>query len=508
MDQLALSRRAFLRNAGAALGTLSMAGFPAVSQTPSRPKNLICFLCDDIGAQELGCYGNTAHQTPHLDALAKSGVRFETFYATPVCSPTRVCLMTGRYGFRTGWCNMRGWHTGVPADDADLARDEQNFAELLRPLGYTTGFAGKWQLTGDHLKTMLPDAGFQESLMWIYKNYLASGEPYKGGYFPPDGTKTSRYWHPGLARDGVHFVTTADDYGPDMFRDFSLEFIRKHKSEPFFLYYPMVLTHQPWVRTPDTPDLEGHGKPQHLKANVEYADKIVGAIVQELDALGIREDTIVMFVGDNGTQGRGKATPTEWGARVPFIVNCPGTVQSGVVSGELSDISDVVPTLVEFAGGAMPEGTPLDGKSLVPYLTGRAEHHRDWVFSFLGQYRILRDKQWLLEQNSPDDFGQMFYCGESRDGTGYKEVTQSDDPEVLGARKRFEEILANLPSPESTAEDRYLFARQTNKKMEGLNDYLRDLKDVVPRKLPAMPPGVDSASADRRAANRSSEDDE
>lgn len=488
MQQRALTRRSFLSASAAGVASAAF-GVGSARAASRRPKNIVCILCDDMGAEELACYGNTLHNTPNLDALAASGTRFETFYATPVCSPTRVCLMTGRYGFRTGWCNMRGRGAGGPSRrDVDLARDERNFAQLLAPEGYATGFAGKWQLTGDRLETMLSDAGFQESLMWIYTSYLDEDEPYQGGYYPLDGDKSSRYWRPGLARNGLHFATSPTDYGPDMFCEFCLDFIRDHAHEPFLLYYPMALIHRPWVATPDAPDLEGHNSDEHLKANVEYTDKIVGRIVDELDALGIREDTVVIFVGDNGTQVAGKSTPTEWGARVPCIVSCPGTVQSGLVSRELSDISDILPAMLDFAGVEQPRDIMLDGVNLAPYLRGETDTHRDMVFSFLGQYRILRSREYLLEQNSADDFGQFFYCGEHRNGRDYVDVTDSREPKHLAARAHFEMWLMGYLAPPTTLEERREFEAHTIPKLESLNRHLKKLDRRIPlRRVPPMP---------------------
>jgi arylsulfatase A len=149
MQQSSISRRTFLLSsalgaAGAAFGV----SVPRVAASTGR-KNIICILCDDMGAEELACYGNTAHQTPNLDALAAAGTRFETFYASPVCSPTRVCLMTGRYGFRTGWCNMRGRSAGSPPrDTVDLARDERNFANCLRMRAMPRGSPGNGNSRG------------------------------------------------------------------------------------------------------------------------------------------------------------------------------------------------------------------------------------------------------------------------------------------------------------------------------------------------------------------------
>jgi arylsulfatase A len=156
-----------------------------------------------------------------------------------------------------------------------------------------------------------------------------------------------------------------------------------------------------------------------------------------------------MFTADNGTGGEGKATPTELGSRVPMIVNCPGTVQPVGLSHALVDTSDVMPTLVEMSGAKLPAGHPIDGRSFAPILRGEKSDVRDWVFSYLGDRRVLRTKRYLLENNHPDDFGTLYDCGDSRDGTGYVDVTNSDAPEVRQVKQQFEQILATKPVPKA-----------------------------------------------------------
>jgi arylsulfatase A-like enzyme len=196
-----------------------------------------------------------------------------------------------------------------------------------------------------------------------------------------------------------------------------------------------------------------------LKSNVEYMDHLVGRIVDALDELGLRENTILFFTGDNGTGGDGKGKTIERGVRVPMIVNCPKRVKP-TVSDELVDLSDVLPTLAELAGAPLPEGVTIDGRSFARHLRGEPYKAREWIFSYLAYDRMLRDKRWLLEGK-----GTFYDCGTSRDGTNYKEVTNSDDPEVVEARKRFERILSKLPAP----------ARPNSQKPEG-----RRMKDEDP----------------------------
>lgn len=400
---------------------------PAASR---RPPNFVLIMADDLGAPELGCYGNTAHHTPRLDRLAETGVRFETCWATPLCSSTRVELMTGRYGFRTGWYTLIG-RPYAPPDRIDA--DEQTFADMLKPRGYVSGLAGKWQLgtINDHPR-MIFDSGFDAYYTWAWIELPTNAN------FP--GSPRQRYWHPAVIADGKHVPTNPDDYGPDLYCNWLIEFMRKNRDRPFMAYYPMCLTHQPWDPTPVV------GKPGEktgggLKPNVEYMDHLVGRIVDALDEMGLRDNTILIFTGDNGTQGAGKGKVTEMGARVPLIVNAPGRIEPKV-SGALVDLSDVMPTLAELSGAELPKGVEIDGKSFAPVLRGESEGVRDWIFSYLDVKRMLRDKRWLLEGD-----GRFYDCGDSREGKGYRDVTDSKDAEVVAARARFDKLLEKLPGP-------------------------------------------------------------
>lgn len=424
-------------------------GALATSPALARQPNLIVIMADDLGAKELGCYGHPEHRTPRLDALAKTGTQFRTCYATPVCHPTRFEIMTGQYGSHNGVFNFAN-RPGGPKGNAkveDIGANHITFAEVLKPAGYATGLAGKWQLSGE-APTLVNDCGFDEYMIWAYKNNWPPGTDYTGGYEGRGNSKPARYWHPSLVTNGKYQPTKPDDYGPDLHTDFLIDFMKRHRDEPFFVYYPMCLTHAPWLPTPDSEQngkKRGSGGPQNFQANVEYMDKLVGRIVDALDELGLRENTILFFTGDNGTGNDGKNKPTELGARVPMIVNGPGVQARGAID-DLVDLSDVLPTLADLAGTTPPSDRPIDGKSFAGVLKGQPSP-RDWIFSYLGGDRIVRDKRWLLEANSMTRPGRFYDCGESRDGTGYRDVTTSDDPEVRAARERFEKILADLPSP-------------------------------------------------------------
>jgi len=445
-----MHRREFLKSAGLTAAGVLLGAKTAFAARRERPLNFIVMMADDLGAKELGCYGNQKHLTPHLDELARTGMRFETCYSTPICHPTRFEIMTGQYGHHNGVFHFPGRRGGPQAGSAedDISR-KLTFAQMLKPLGYATAHSGKWQLTGK-VPTLINECGFDEYCMWAYKNNLPEGVKHTGGWEGKAGSKTSRYWHPSIVKNAKYVQTGPDDYGPDIFTDFVIDFVKRHKDEPFFVYYPMCLTHGPFYETPDTVKSQ-EGKFKNLKgnfkSNVEYMDKLVGRIVKALEAEGLRENTVVLFTGDNGTGGEGKGQYTELGARVPMIVNCPGVVKRLPASMELVDLSDVAPTLVDLAGGKMPEDHIIDGQSFAPLLKGKKGPTREWIYSYLADRQILRTKNWLLEDNGPGHPGRLFDCGDSRDGTGYRDVTDSRDPEVVAAKRRFKEILADKPLP-------------------------------------------------------------
>ena len=415
-----------------------------VRASAARPPNIILILADDLGAKELSCYGSTRHRTPNLDRMAAEGTRFETFFAMPLCTPTRVALMTGQYGFHNGFLGMAN-KAFVPKPNSPRKQIGNHFthADLLKSAGYATAQTGKWQLSGE-LPTLVYDAGFDEYRMWAYDHNLPAGVRHPA-HERGDRGNASRFWHPSIVQNGKYLPTRPEDFGPDMFSDFVLDFTRRHKESPFFVYYTAVLTHTPRVQTPD-PAKPGARWPAGLKSNLEYLDHLVGKLLDGLKAEGLDENTLVFFLGDNGTGGEGKATVTELGARVPCIVRGPG-VKAGVVARAPGDITDILPTLAELSGATLPKDLPVDGRSLMPLLRGETSQHRDWIYSHLDDGRVLRDARWLLEI-APGGKGEKFFdCGESRDGTGYKNVTDSAEPEAKVARARFARILAKIPEP-------------------------------------------------------------
>ena len=234
------------------------------------------------------------------------------------------------------------------------------------------------------------------------------------------GTLDRAQWQEGCRRPSTTTVPTSFPISPSSLRS-------KNKEKPFFIYYPMALVHSPYWPTPDdhpADDKKDKNSKEHWQSNIEYTDKIVGKLIAALEEMGERDNTLFMFVGDNGTGGNGKAQTTEMGCRVPFIVNGPNLVKPIGACRELVDVSDILPTCCEVAGIEIPEDHAIDGVSFVPYLKGDMTPLREWIYGYLGGGRVVRTKRWLLEDNTMQDFGVLFDCGESRNGSGYVDVTE------------------------------------------------------------------------------------
>lgn len=378
--------------AGLVAGAAVRADAGAPQPAAARP-NVILIMADDFGYELLGCNGGTSYRTPHFDRLAAGGARFEHCYVQPLCTPTRVQLMTGQY-------NVRNY-----VEFGTLDPGERTFAHLFREAGYATCIAGKWQLGRDFA---LPGHfGFDEYCLWQLTR------------------RPGRYKNAGLEINGREVDATQGEYGPDLVHAYALEFIERAKDRPFLLYYPMMLTHGPYVPTPNSPDYatapsEGEpapkgkakqrkttapaadaeqvprkvkGQPNRYFADmVEYTDQLLGTLVERLDRLGLRERTLIVFLGDNGT---GAGTKSQWngqtftggkgrtdasGMRVPLIVHWPGRVPAGRVVSDLVDSTDLLPTICAAAGIDVPSDRPMDGVSFLPAACGSEGPRREWIY--------------------------------------------------------------------------------------------------------------------------------
>jgi hypothetical protein len=422
----------------------------------TRRPNFLLILADDTSPEQFGCYGNPDSNTPNIDALASTGVQFNTAWATPMCSPTRALLVTGRYASRTGV-----WHNDlrIPMADHgrwDWAQAHLTFAQVLRANGYRTALSGKIMALGGSVYS--DDVGFDEQYFHGRTlNDLPKGATFEGLFegkynFPDAKPVPSRYWHPCIIGNGKLVETGPDDFGPDLYTDFLIDFMARHKEQPFLAYFPMNLIHDiaggglPTMPSGDGSGSNTGGSPE---AMVAYADMLVGRLVSALDELGLRENTIVIFAGDNGASHGSKMHATENGPRVPFVVNGPGIIKTRGPTDALMDFSDIFPTFVEFSQSKLPDGYRVDGKSLVPFLTGQTDTHRDWIASYIATARMVRTRQWLLEAADPvygKAEGRIYNCGSSHLRRDYKQVDQSD-PAVAEVRKTFDALLEKIPFP-------------------------------------------------------------
>ncbi|MDW7691432.1 sulfatase-like hydrolase/transferase [Flammeovirgaceae bacterium SG7u.111] len=350
--------------------------------TPEKKPNIILIMADDLGPEAIGSYGGTSYKTPRIDQLAETGAIFAHGYAYPLCTNTRVSLMTGKYNFR----NWKAF--GI------LDPKEKTFGHLLQEQGYKTCMVGKWQLQsydpigypGAELRRdkgmKVENAGFDEYCMWHTRH---------------NEDKGSRYPDPLIYQNGEFLQNTNSKYGPDIFVEYLNDFVKRNADDPFFIYYPMALTHNPFVPTPESgewadPTLRHKEDDKFFGDMVEYTDLMVGKIIDQLDELGIRENTLVIFYSDNGTHqsitsqmgGKtirgGKGKTIDDGTRVPLIVNWPAKVKKQV-SNQFVAPSDFMPTLFEVIGQEIPSDNHTDGESFWPELVGeKAPQRRDWVF--------------------------------------------------------------------------------------------------------------------------------
>jgi len=432
-----MKKRRLFHYAGAVVmagsGWLSPSTAQAADQA-TKP-NIIFILADDLGLGNVGVYGGP-FKTPNIDRLARDGLRFTQCYSMPVCGPSRCLLLTGRYPFRTGLLDNSTWKS-VAVCPVNPQRDVM-IQTVMKQSGYVTACVGKWGQI-----CLGPDEwGFDESL-----SYYGWG----GGY-----------WHKQVKQYTVNGRKTElpeDQYLPDIQHRFIVDFLSKHKDQPFFLYYPMTHPHEPFVRTPDSkPDADRN---QLYADNIEYMDKLVGKLIAELDRLHLREKTLVIFAGDNGTDAKlaaistvngrrlngAKLTMDEGGSRVPMIANRPGVVPAGKVLDDLVDFSDFFTTFAELGGAKLPEGVKLDGHSFVPQLRGEIGSPREWVFVQMNKRGSATKAHWYVRDHGfkLNEQGELFDMADAP----FAEKPVTNEPE----RIKLQAILDKLnPGPASTKE--------------------------------------------------------
>lgn len=429
-----------------------LSGFSA----PERP-HIVLIMADDVGIDGFGCYGGDAYATPRIDRLAAEGLRFTHAYSQPLCTPTRVQLMTGKY-------NQRNWIAfGI------LDPRERTFGHLMKQAGYRTCIAGKWQLQSYDppdfpnaqrrrgLGMKVGEAGFDE---WSLFHSWHTED------------KGSRYANPTFDRNGEIVGPVEGGYGPDTSVDFLLDFLKRHRDsgDPMFLYYPMALPHWPMVPTPDSEEWKDPSRrleesTDYFPDMVAYMDKAVGHLVDGIAELGLRDDTLVLFYSDNGTDARittslngeeypgGKATPLQTGIRVPLIASWPGTVAGGSTSDALVDASDFLPTLADLAGTEIPADWQRDGISFAPLLVGKErDQERDWAFFWYDPRPGWDKERFSRHVFALDHRYKLFDDGRLFDitGEGFREEPLDANnltPEAESARKKLRAAIDAMRQP-------------------------------------------------------------
>lgn len=415
----------------------------AVQAFAADKPNVVLILADDLGVECLSSYGGTSHQTPNLDRLAKEGMRFTHCFSNPFCSPSRAQLLTGRYPFQNG---LKVVLHSKSQEELYLHPSQPSFARQLKLHGYTTQIVGKWHVSLEHKHNTITEFGFDHYQTW--------------SIFDDKGGKTTRFWNPYLIRDG-HIIADEikDRYGPDVDLEVYLDFIKASSktNAPFLAYYSTCLTHYPWESTPDSQDKTYRagppphkGDPKYFPEMLTYLDKQIGTMLQTLDELGISENTIILFLADNGTDkdlvnlwgdgkkiAGGKGTMTDRGTHVPMLVRWPGRIQPGSTCKDLVDLSDIFPTLCELTGAKLPEQI-LNGRSFAPQLLGKPGTPREWIHIQDGNNRQVRNRDYML--NNKGELRSVVELWEPHP----KPIQDKQNATAESARKALQQAFAEL----------------------------------------------------------------
>jgi len=397
----------------------------ALPAADAAPPNIIVVLADDLGIGNVSCYGADNFKTPNVDALAASGMRFNRCYSAPNCGPSRALMLTGRYGFRTG---MTGNDKTAVKLMRDGRKEESMIPKILKAEGYATASAGKW--------SQIP----LEPADWGFDEYITTNG-------------SGAYW----ADDRVTYRVNGEEkpwkegaYMPDLNHEFVVDFMSRHKDQPFYIHYALAHIHTKILPTPDSAaDADGDTL---FKDNIAYMDKLVGRLMADLERLGLKDNTLVIFTGDNGVHpnkgdvstigGRRlsghKGTLLEGGSRVPLVASWPARVAAGGVCDDLVSFTDFLPTIAAVAGAELPAGLVIDGRSFAPQLLGEKGTPREWLFVMLGRHWYARDAGWKLT-----DKGELF---DIRDAPFEEKPVPADasDPEAAAGRARLAAVLADL----------------------------------------------------------------
>jgi arylsulfatase A len=411
--------------------------------------NILLIYADDLGYETLGCYGGLDFATPHLDQMAADGIRFSRAYTSGVCTPSRVSMHSGLYPSQHRHMGVLPVHRG----SRKLVDFQQmpTYAQQLRAQGYRTAVTGKWQLATLEIHPNHPrESGFDSWCLWqIWKTNPKSGR----------GEKTTRYWKPVFNHDGALRQDIAERFGPDVLVDYVVDQMRAAKTAgaPFLIVHNEMLPHWPVIQTPDDRAASPPRKAS-LSGMINYLDKLVKRLLDAVEELGIRNNTYVIFMGDNGTNepnvanpkagqpgerphtrhtraGRvdgGKNSVTDGGTHVPMIVWGPDVVPKGRVCDDLVDVVDLFPTFCEMGGAQIPTQLMLSGHSLLPQIHGQPGKSHAYIYGVTGSEAAVFDGQWRLKKS-----------GVLIDARRLPRELRADEssPEAQAARNRLQAIL-------------------------------------------------------------------
>ncbi len=420
-------------------------GFAQEESASTQPTNVLFFLVDDLGWRDLGCFGSTFYETPHLDGLVARGMKFTSAYAAcPVCSPTRASILTGRYPVRYGitdYISPNGgnqpekWRRNTPMLPAPyndrLPHEERTLAEVLRDSGYATFFAGKWHLGPEGFWP--EDQGFD-----INRGGIERGGPYGGDkYFSPYGNSR--------LEDGPQ-----GEHLPDRLASETVEFMEENRDGPFLAYLSFYSVHTPLIsredlrqkyeakrQSVDSEPTWGQERKRKVRLMQEHAvyagmveamDLAVGKVLDALDRLGLAENTVVFLMSDNGGLSTSEGHPTsnlplragkgwmyEGGIRVPMIVRWPGVTKPGSTCGAPVLSTDFFPTILEITGQTSDSSLPIDGESFVSLLRGETRERGPmfWHYPHYGNQGGapsggIRQGKWKLVEWYEDGATELY----------------------------------------------------------------------------------------------------
>jgi len=430
------TRREFLKTVGfaaASTGTLSVwpscAGVRQRAAAQSKQPNVILVMTDDQGYGDLGCHGNDVIVTPNLDELHAQSIRLIDFHVDPTCSPTRSALMTGHYSSRTGV-----WHTIMGR--SLLGRDQVTMADVFSASGYRTAIFGKWHL-GDNYPYRPQDRGFKEVLIHGGGG-VGQGPDYWGNDYFDD-----TYFHNGRSKKFEGYCT-------DIWFDGAMKFIDANKHRPFFCYIPTNAPHGPY----NVADKGVDSRQANFYGMITNIDENMGRLMHRLKQLGLEDNTILIFMTDNGTSGgysggmRGKkGSEYEGGHRVPCFIRWPdGGLTGGSDIDRLTAHIDLLPTLIEMCGLKEPRGVKFDGDSLVQLLKGQDENWPDRTLITDSQ-RIEHPEKWRKSAVMTDRWrlvnGKELY--DIKADPGQKNDIADRQPQVVEKlRKAYEDWWADV----------------------------------------------------------------